>query len=346
MITLADIQTPQFMQAAGVCTDKPEFFELVDMAVDNLIIRGDWKGTVLPVRVCVNNGCVTWPRYVSEVRRVNSCAGSVPMRNVWYQFMEHGHSYGVDAWYNSWSMRGPSVCEGSNAFQFEACTYNDVYGTDCYIRVYPAAQEDAGATVTIFGLDGNGQPLMTRDATTQEWSEGITITVPTITPSVTYGSSAVTVSRIDRIVKSETQNDLLIYAYDSVNDWLYDLARYAPTETNPSYQRYQMNTGGLWNYQTCRAASTCKQSIVALVKLRNLPVRTANDLIYISNKRALLNAIRALKTEAGENVDQAQAQWAIAIEALNRQLENASPDAEMSVRNNIYGGRVMTQKAF
>lgn len=345
MITLADIQTPQFQQAAGHCTDRPEFLELVDLAVEELIIRGDWKGTVLPVRVCVKNGCVTWPRYVSEVRKVNSCMASVPMRNVWYDFMEHGHRTGAEGFYNSWAWRGGSICEGSNTFQFEACTYNDVYGTDSYIRVYPAAQEDAGATVTIFGLDGNNQPLMTQNGD-GTWSEGIVITVPTITPGTPYGSSAVTVSKIDRVVKSETQNDLLIYAYDSVNNWLFDIARYGPTETNPSYQRYRLNAGGPWNFQTCQASSTCQQSIVALVKLRNLPVRVANDIVYISNKRALLNAIRALKSEEAGNIDQAQAQWQVSIESLNRELENSSPDMEFSARNNIYGGRMMGQKAF
>lgn len=343
MITLADIQTPQFQQAAGICTNKTEFLQFLNMAIEELMIRGDWPGTLVPIRVCIKNGCVTWPRYVSQVRKINSCTASVPIGNQWFQFLEHGHSRGPEAWYNSWSYRGACL-SGAAAMQFRAPTYNDVYGTDCYLRVYPAAQEDAGATVQIFGLDGNNQPLMTQnnDGT---WSEGITITVPTISPGTPYGSSAVTVSKIDRVVKSVTQNDLLLYAYDSVNNWLFDLARWAPSETSPSYLRYQISTGP-WNYSTCQSSSTCLNSIVALVKLQPIPVKVASDLVIIDNRRALLNAIRALKAEEAGNIDQAQANWQVAIESMNRSLENDSPDFQFAAKNNVYGGRTFANRMF
>jgi hypothetical protein len=186
---------------------------------------------------------------------------------------------------------------------------------------------------------------MTRDDDTGLWSEGITITVPTITPSATYGSSSVTVSKIDRVVKSVTQNDLLLYAYDSVNNWLFDLARYAPSETSPSYLRYQIRTGP-WNYSVCQSSSTCLNSIVALVKLQPIPIAVASDLVIIDNRRALLNAIRALKAEEAGNVDQAQAHWMQAIETLNRSLENDSPDFQFASKNNVYGGRTFANRMF
>jgi hypothetical protein len=149
MITLTDLQTPQFMQAAGFCTGDVKFLEILNDAVNELLIRGDWPGTLVPIRVCIKNGCVTWPRYVGQVRKINNCNASVPIGNQWFQFMEHGHSRGPEAWYNSWGWRGGCI-DGAANMQFRAPTYNDVYGTDCYLRVYPMAQEDAGATVKIF----------------------------------------------------------------------------------------------------------------------------------------------------------------------------------------------------
>lgn len=347
MLTLADIQTPQFNQAAGFCPTESNFLELLNDTVQELMRRGDWDGTIVPVRVCVKRGCVTWPRYVSQVRKLNTCAASAPVQNVWYAFMEHGHERGPSAWYNTWPWRGSCIDTTQMLNQGRAPTYNDVYGTDCYLRVYPMAPEDAGKTVTVFGLDGDGNPLMTRDETTGEWSEGIVITIPTIDPDTAYGSSAVTVSRIDRIVKEVTQNGLRLYAYDSVNDWLFDLATYEPSETNPSYLRYYLSGCNTpWNYAACRACCESQQSVVALVKLKQLPIKVSTDLILIDNRRTLLNGIRAMKSEEAGNIPQANGQWAVAIEGLNRQLEDSAPDASFATRNNVLGGRVFTNQAF
>jgi hypothetical protein len=256
------------------------------------------------------------------------------------------HLRGIRAWYDSWAWRGGDINLSNLQFINNAPTYNDPYGSDCYIRVYPDAQEDAGATVQIFGIDSNGQRLMTRDTATGLWSDGITITVPEITPDTPYGSSSVKVREIHRVVKSVTQNNLRLYAYDSVNDWLLDLAVYEPSETSPSYVRYTLNTCGPRTYASCSSDSGCLRTIVALVKLKPVPVRVSSDWVIIDNEEALLNAIRALKSAAANSVDLAQAQKTVAIEELNRSLEDASPDAQMAVRNNVFAGKTFQNQGW
>ncbi len=335
MLTLLDIQTAQFQQASGFCTTRPEFLELVNDVVDELMRRGDWPGTLLPIRVCVRNGCITWPRYVGEVRALNSCNASIPVRGQWYEFMEHGHNYGGGAqtFYNGWGWRGG--CINSQAlFQYRAPTYNDIYGPNCYVRVYPMAQEDVGATVQIFGLDQYNQPLMTR--TNGVWSEGITLTIPA---NGGYASSEIPVSRIDRIVKSITQNKLNMFAYDATNDVLFDLAAYEPSETNPNYLRYRLEGGdGPFVSGNCTTATNCSRSIVALVKLQPIPIKVPSDLVLINNRKALLNGVRAMKSEEAGNIQQAQLQWRVAIETMQRSLEDAEPDRQIAIRDNVFGG--------
>ncbi len=85
---------------------------------------------------------------------------------------------------------------------------------------------------------------------------------------------------------------------------------------------------------------------MALVKLQPIPIAVASDLVIIDNRRALLNAIRALKYEEGGNVDMAQAAWQMAIETMNRSLENESPDMAMSARNNVFAGRTFVNQSF
>lgn len=345
MLTLADIQTSQFQEASGFCTSSSDFKALVNDAVEELMHRGDWPGTIIPIRVCVRNGCVTWPRYVSQVRKINVCGGSAPVQNQWYQFMVHGRQRSSDWRWSSWNWRGSCGPEKQMLMQFRAPTYNDVYGNECYLRVYPDCVEDAGATVMVFGLDGYGQPLKTRNSD-GTWSLGITITVPTITTDTPYGSSSTPVSRIDRVVKSETNCNLRLYAYDPTNDWMYDLAIYEPSETNPSYLRYQLDGRSEWNYQICSSSSTCLQTVIALVKLANLPIQVATDLVIIDNKRALLCAIRALKAEEAGNYAQSKIEWGAAIESLNRQLEDYSPEYQFAAQDNVLAGRQYSNRMF
>lgn len=328
MLSLKDCQTSQFNTAAGGCVTSPEFFELLNDTVDELMRRGDWPGTLVPIRVCVRNGCVTWPRYVGEVRKINLCTSSAPVQNVWHQFMEHGQGHrGIYGW-NSW-------CAGETKMQmqFRAPTYNDIYQSYSTVRVYPMVQQDAGATVTLFGLDQYNQPL--KELVDGEWRDGVTITVAN-----PFGSTSVFVNRIDRVVKSVTQGKLNMYSYDVERDVLWDLASYEPSETNPDYLRYRLE--GSWPTETC--ASSCNRTVIALVKLQNLPIRVPTDLVIINNRRALLLGIRALRME--QALGDASALWRAAIESLNRDAENASPDEQMSVQNNILAGQSWSNRMF
>ncbi len=342
MLTLADIQTPQFQQASGFCTDRDEFLELVNLAVNALIRRGDWPGTLIPVRLCVSNGCITFPRYVGEVRKVNACNSSIDMRNVWYQFLEHRYPYGPNGEYASnWMWRGSCGAQMQMLQQYKAPTFNDIYGPDCYIRVYPDAQEDIGKTIQFFGTDNYNQPL--RERVNDVWQEGITITVAS-----PYGSSATPVSRIERVVKQETQGNLNVYSYDSTKasgEALYQLATYAPSETNPSYWRYQLQ-GANTGTGNCTSGNCCQATIIALVKLQHIPVKVSTDLIIIDNAEAMLDTIRSLKSKEAGNYPMAITQLEAAIESLNRDLENSSPDAMFSARSLTFMGGQGRQQMF
>ncbi len=158
-----------------------------------------------------------------------------------------------------------------------------------------------------------------------------------------FGSSSTFISRIDRVVKSVTQGPLNLFAYDSVNNVLWDLAQYEPSETNPSYLRYQL-TGG--NQQSSCAASTCLETIIAMVKLQHIPVSVPSDLVLIDNMAALKFAFMAQKEESAKHYSDARVLWQEAIDELNRQLEDDVPDCQLAVRNNVFAGRSFGQKMF
>jgi hypothetical protein len=333
MLTVADIQTSTFQTASGVPTNTPQFFSIINEVVPRLLKRGDWFGTLLPVRVCMKNGCVTWPRYVGQVRRLADCKQNIPVKSQWYEFMFGNRAWGRRDW-DSWCGR-----ERMMKLQYKAPTYNDIYGPNCAVRIYPMVKEDIGATVTLFGTDNNNQPLTTNNGD-GTWSEGITISV-----NVPFGSTSnpYFVSHIDRVVKSKTQGNLLMYAYDTVNDVLFDLAVYEPSETNPSYLRYQLEGD---RYTGWYNQNGCNQTIIALVKLRFIPVSAPTDLLLINDIGALKQGVLAWKQEESNNFEASKQWWAGAVESLNRELEDSQPDDQLPAINQVFGGAVFCNKQF
>lgn len=324
-LTLAQISGSAFQTAAGVCTNTKDYFDIVNEVVPRLMERGDWPGTIVPIQVCVRQGCVTWPRYVGRVRKINQCRGDIKVKTVWHEFLEHSYGRGIYGW-QSWCREERNMTE-----QFKACTYNDVPGPNCTIRIYPTVPEDVGATVTIFGVDNNQQPLQT-DNGDGTYSQGITITA-----ALPFGSSGnpFFVSRIDRVIKSVTQSNLFMYAYDTVNNVLFDLAVYEPSETNPAYERYKLD--GTWNAGNPVSCGGCLQSIIALVKLKFIPVSVPSDLIPLNSRGAIKLGIMAWKREDAGDLAGASQFWASAVETLNRGLEDENPDSELPVQNLIWG---------
>lgn len=333
MITLATLQTSTAKNIAGYCPTSPEFIQLANDAVDRLMPRGDWIGTILPIRACVVQGCVTWPRQVKQVRKMHECHKDVHVKTVWWDYQDHSNRRDYGRW-ESW--RGH---ERNMVAQFQACTYNDIYGPGCQVRVYCSLQ-DVGKTLTIFGIDNNGQPLQTlnQDGTL---SDGIIITM-----AIPFGTTTSTyfVSRIDRVVKDVTQANVQMYAFDTVRNQLWDLAVYEPTEENPSYERYRLD--GRWNMGIPNCASNCLETMMALVKVRFIPVVAPTDLIPIDNVGAIKLAMMSLKKEDEGDMTTSRNLLERAIEELNRQIEDAEPDSQLVVNNNVFGTAHFRNKQF
>lgn len=330
MLTLSSIQGGSFQTASGYCTTSQDYKDLVNLLIPRLLNRGDWAGTLLPIRACVSRGCVTWPRYVNQIRKVNTCRQSVTMRNVFYEFLEHS---GCTANYLQW-------CHGQRNMsdQFRAPFYNDIFGSTSKIRVYPMVPQDSGVTVTFFGNDIYGQPLRT-DNGDGTWSDGVIVTAGT-----TYGETVQYIHHIDRVVKSASQGNIMIYGFDYGQNALYDLAIFEPSELNPSYLRTRLDgsTTG-----TC-CGGCCSETVIALVKLKFIPVSDPKDgLIFLDGAEgALLAGIRAMKREDAGDFSGAKNFWGQAIEELQRQLEDFMPDATFSAQNLVFGDRTLANRCF
>lgn len=334
MITLGTVQNSTIINVSGFCPTSPQFIQTLNEVIERYMNRGDWHGSVVPVRVCVRQGCVTWPRYVDEVRKIMACRGApVTVKSVWYEFLEwsgNHRRYGWDAW------RGD---ERHMTAQLRVPCYNDIYGPNCTVRFYAQTSADIGKVIWIYGTDNNNQPLRNnnQDGT---WSDGIPVTL-----ALPFGSTSnpYFVSRVERVVKPITQGNITMYAYDTVQNVLWDLAVYEPSEQNPSYIRYKLDPR-FYSNQACQG--TCQETIIALVKLKYVPVSAPNDPIFISNIGALKFGMMAFKREEANDFTGASGLWQQGITELNRELENASPDSQLPVTQQVIGRRRYRNHAF
>jgi hypothetical protein len=331
--TFKEVKDSLLKDVAASCSSSDQFRGLVNRATEILLNRGDWPGTITPIRVMARRGCVVWPRYVGRVRKINQCVVPMKVGNIWWDFVDKNDYAGFcgNGYYNFDMGTLPNRGIGARytqqtlAAQGRVPTFDDIPSDAArYIRCYPTKLEDVGKTVRIFGLDSNGQTLRTKfsDGT---WGDGLLLTL-----AVPYASTSVYVSRIDAVQKQVTQGDVAMYAYEPVSDTMLQLAQYEPSETNPSYAKDRIPV-----------ATNCNndpQTVVALVKLAFIPVVVDSDYVLIPSISALESAIQATKYKQAGDSDNYQRYLQLAIDDLNMVLENESPRDTTPVDLGFGGG--------
>jgi hypothetical protein len=245
----------------------------------------------------------------------------VAVRNLWYPFISDDqtcHWLGQEL---GWEAFGQTP------------VYQDVLGDGRLIRAYASVPEDYNVKIRIFGIDNGNQPLRT-DNEDGTWSDGIDIEI--LNP---YGSTNTYVRRIDRVLKPITQGIVRLYAYDVTNNVLEDIARYDPSEMNPSYQRIKVRLGCTGNCGDLR-------SVIALVKIRFIPVRNDDDLVLISNLDALKSMVQSIKAQEQGDTATARDFEADAIRELNLELADYNPEDQIPVTMGAFGGVPQAQQSF
>lgn len=323
MLTFGQVKTSSIVNVIGACPDSPQFAERVNEAVRKIMRRGDFVGTIVPIHTCVRSGCVVWPRYVGQVRKINVCNYPIPIKNVWYDFLEYR-----DRGWRSWC-----GCEARMIQQEQAPAFSDIFGDGRFVRAYCTARADVGKTIQLFGEDNNGQPLRTANSD-GSYTEGITIVF-----AAPFASTSIFVRRIDRVIKDVTQGDVRLYAYNPVTDILEDIALYSPTETVPSYEKYRLRAN-VWPTTTSPPTTSCcpSMSVVALVKLKHIDAVVDSDLIAVDNIEAVKAMVQSVKYgEAGDR-SSAQGFEADCIREANLQLRDQFPDEQIPVEIDAFSG--------
>lgn len=331
LTTLGQAKRSSLKAIAGACPTSQGFVDLVNEATRRIMRRGDWVGTVCPVYLCVRSGCIVFPRYVGQVRKINICNQTIPVQNMWGSFIQYEDprwGSGANWWggnsFGAWLGQGVKLTQ-----KYRTPVFQDIMGDGRYVRAYPTARKDVGKTITIFGVDNNGQVLRTRDSSDDTWSDGWNLTL-----AAPFASTSAYVRRIDRLLlPDDLQQEVRLYAYNVADTVLEEIGTYEPGDENPSFERYSLSA---LNCGSCGCESL--KSVVALVKLKYVPARVDNDLVLVENLDALKFMIQCIKAEEANDRDTARGYEADAIRELNLELRDQMPEDETPVSINCFSG--------
>lgn len=315
LLTLAEAKLGPVGRAAGLCASSQEFIDYLNDATRQLMRRGSWWGTVQPIQGCVYGGCVTWPRYVGSVLAINSGSRYTLPQNRWFSFMNWDDSL--------LALAARAGCGGSapiSEFDGSAPVFNMIGVPDKLIRFHIDRQADIGKTITLYGIDENGQVLMSTHSDGL-YREGLILTL-----AAPYVTTAIKIRKIDRVLKDVTEGKVRGYQIDDTGIY-YDLATYDPSETSPDYVRTKVYY----------ANSASSNQITALVKLAFVPVQNDEDLVLIENQDALRDMVMSIRYKEQGDIARAIALEKTAIRELNYELRDKFPDEQTVINWQPFG---------
>lgn len=337
LTTLKDAKNSRLRQIAQSCPDDQEFLSLVNDATEMLMRRGSFWGTVQKVQVCTYNGCITWPRYVGTVLAINIGSHPLPLWNNWWDFMPMSRQ---DWCSGGFALSATGSCSGNIQAVEDGVTpvFNKIpCGQLNYIQVYLSALADVGKTVTLFGVDSNGQVARTMDSSGNlQEGETLTLASPFVRSKLQYQS-------ITRITKDVTQGVVRYYQYNSSNQLLTDLVFHDPTETTPMYRHSRISRINNQNVSCAQAQTSCGtlcnglRSVVALIKMDFIPVVADTDIIQIDNLQALKTMVMSIKAMEAEDPDKSERLEASSVRELNLEIRNKLPNSQIPIQVQCYG---------
>lgn len=320
LLTLSDAKASRLPGIVGKCADSPEFLDFINKATRMLMVRGEFDGLVVKLQLCVEAGCVVWPAEVGTVLAANVCGHAIQAKNNWFEFLPN----------NGGSLRPNSSC-GVRVMEMEGRVpvFRNIGCEASYVRAFLQRNADIGKTITIYGIDDNGNELMTLRAD-DTYLPGVTLSL-----AKPYAQTPMKLRKITRIQKDVTQGPITVYS-SALGDGtdLRQLGLYRPRDTNPMFRATGINT---FRSTGCCGCHGAFKSIMSLVKLQFVPVELDDDVIQISNLDALEEMIRSIKFGDAFDGGQKKEFEAAAIREMNLELGSNQPLEQVSIRVSGFG---------
>jgi len=308
-LIVQDIQST-IARVVGVCVDDPRVYDYINQACRRLLHKGLWAGAYGRFTINTVGGCITWPRQIETIEAVADCCGVGTVRNQWFEFQESG--YGL--------LGENSACAGKQLVdRGTVVSYRDMSGgLNSYIRVYPGDASDVGVgkTITLQGVDQNGQWIRTQSGSVWIDGEKLTLALP-------YVQSTKKFTSLTGVIRDATNTVSRLYEYNATTLLELDVAVYDPDETLPQYRR---------SYLADRCSSDDSKPVTVMAKMRHVNATGVNDYLIPPSPDAIKLMVMAIRKEENDLIQEAVAYEAKAIQAVQEQTMQYLGDAVHTIR--------------
>lgn len=328
MLTYKQIKYGPVGRAAGMDVEGCDFLTITRDAVRQLMNRGGWFSTVAPLDACIRDGVVTWPRGTSTILGLNVNNHPTHVSNLWYQFMQPNMHH--NGWAREYRRRG-WFGEGNTETRGLSPVFNPIKAEGFTLRTFITLPSDAGKFITFYGTDVNGQPIITArsDGTIQP---GIKLAL--VNPSV---DTPVAIRHITRVVKDETDGDVLVYQYNLAAGFMLECARYQPTEVNPQYIQTVIHNMCRLRQHPNSANDGCVRCVSSLIKMDFVPFKFDDDLVQVDSEDAIRDMVLSIRRKDSGDISGSEAYEISALRELNFQMRQRFPDDQFQVNFRPFG---------
>jgi hypothetical protein len=293
-------QLTERLEAAGAFPTGLTFVEkraMVNEALEAAILCGRWNGTQTTITINVAyTGIMTLPRpfLTAKAVRVNGIVR--PMASPWYNFLQNTSDT------SQWSTNIQDLGDGFCVFKQPKAA----------AQLRFACSDDNSSTVEVHGKDATGAEIYTGSPLTQRGTL-LTFNAAKAAPYFTT---------VTEIIKPETKAQGSLYAcYDDGTEEVIGL--YDPGETTPSYRAYLVQEVQV----STLPSPTTTTPVAAFVQRRHVDL-VDNDIVPISNLRAMKNLVRHIHWENEADETRSEKALNAAIAYLNMETKQLRAPGE------------------
>lgn len=287
--------------------------ERINEALFRVMDMDDWDCLRKQVRVTVNDRCFCLPYCVEKILWADIDGTAVRVYAEPYQFLSSGPGdldtrTGIlqdildkgDGW--------PTMYDIPTKYELDDVEYTPS-GMPLFARC--VSRSDVGKVLKVWGTNTLGEEIYEEIALVQ-WADGVEGNIVGKFDTISAGIGALSFVDINRVIKPETSGYVSLYATDLDTKFMSFLAKYSPRETVPSFRRYAITN------KCCQNDS----AVLALVRMRYVPLADEDDIVPIDNLQALKMMIIAIREENAGNI-QGAVQYEMQAKRLMEERQRA-----------------------
>ena|GEM_PF-1840619 len=329
LYTLAQARTKLKRYVDGGSCNNTEVDAMINDSLERLMDAENWDCLTVVTRITTCNNCIPLPYNAASIIACDIDGDPSKVFGRGYQFLHSGPGdldyRGSASSYRDLVDTGdqwPTMFDIPHQYDNTADGVTAEVDATAGLKLVAFCTDaaDVGSSFQVFGYGDGGE--IVRDGATEgesltvnRWSGGVEGSLSSMGDLWSDGATVSTnaFTSLSRVIKAATAGYVSLYAVDTATNRMFLLAKYHPRQTIPQFRRYRI---------TNKTPGVCATSVLALLKLRYVPLVDDDDILPIDSLQALKLMIMAISEENKMNLGGSVALAGQAIAVLGKKEES------------------------